>query len=100
MMVISKETCERAKVRRYGAMGRNMKEIGRKIVPGDTENLSIKMEIDMKVNGCIMRPMVQEYIPAKMAASMKELGEEICNMERANKHGKMEAIFKVNSFKE
>lgn len=100
MMVISKETCEKAKVRKYGAMEPNTREIGKKIVLGDMENLFIKMEIDMKVNGCIMRPMVQESTSVRMAANTKELGEEICNMERGNKLGKMEAISKVNFLKE
>lgn len=100
MMVISKETCEKEKVRRYGAMEPNTREIGKKIVLGDMENLFIKMEIDMKVNGCIMRPMVQESTSVRMVANTKELGEEICNMERGNKLGKMEAILKVNLLKE
>lgn len=100
MMVTSKETCEKAKVRRYGAMEPNTMVNGKKIAHGDTGNLSIKMEIDMKDNGCIMKPMVQEHMQGKMAANTKGLGEEICSMERAKKHGKTEAISKANSLKE
>lgn len=100
MMVISKETCEKAKARRFGAMEPNTREIGKKIALGDMENLFIKMEIDIKDNGCIMRPMGQEFTSVRMVADTKELGEEICNMERVNRLGKMEVTLKVNLLRE
>lgn len=99
MMDISKEICEKAKARRYGAMGRSTKEIGKKIALGAMENLLIKMEICMKVNGCIMRQMAQEFLSVKMAANTKELGEEICSMVRGKRLGKMVVISKANSLK-
>lgn len=100
MMAISKETCEKAKARRFGVMEPNTREIGKKIALGDMENLFIKMEIYIKDNGCIMRPMVQESTSVRMVADTKELGEEICNMERVNRLGKMEVTLKVNLLRE
>jgi hypothetical protein len=65
----------------------NMKENGRKIVPGVKVNWFILMDLTMKETGCIIMPMDMVYLLVKMEASTKDSGEEISLMEKAEKLG-------------
>lgn len=80
MMDISKMEWDKAEELKFGQMARNISDFGRKTQPGVSENLYIKMEMNMMDNGCTIKQQVTAFIIAQMVPSMKENGEEICSM--------------------
>lgn len=72
----------------------NIKVNGDKTVHGASENLHIKMETIIKVNGFTIKQTELENTIVKMVANTKGDGEEIYNMERDGKYGRTEVIMK------
>lgn len=73
-----------------------MREIGKKTVLGDMENLLIKMVTTTKEIGFTMRQTGRESTKERMDQPMKEDGEKTYSMVKVNRLGRMEATMRVN----
>jgi hypothetical protein len=87
MMAILSIIKEKEEALRSGQISLNMKEIGRTIKFGDTENLVILTGIHMKDNGFKIMPMPMGSLKTVIMKSTKDTGRWISNMEKEKKLG-------------